>query len=269
MPLRSLRAVLKRVRRLVPPAKAGGVTDAALLERFARGDEAAFELLVWRHGPMVLGACRRVLRHEQDAEDAFQATFLALARRAAAIRKSQSLGGWLYTVAHRVALRAREDRDARPYIAELTGKEPAADPRPGPAEELARREVGPLLESEVARLPEKYRAAFVLCYLEGKTNEEAAELLGCPKGTVLSRLARARERLRRRLAGRHLARDDLDVAAVLVGHGRDLPDPSSALVAGAARLAWWVAAGTSFTGAGPRRHLAPEPGPAGDSILPL
>src|SRR5205807_825998 len=120
------------------------------------GDEAAFELLVWRHGPVVLGVCRRVLRHEQDAEDAFQATFLTLARQAGAISRRASLGGWLYTVAYRVALRARQRRAARGRREAPLEGEPPPGPAAGPAEELARREAGPLLEAEVARLPEKY-----------------------------------------------------------------------------------------------------------------
>src|SRR5262245_13351716 len=114
MALRALRKVLRRARGLASSPPPGGVSDAALLERFVRGgDEAAFEVLVWRHGPMVLGACRRVLRHEQDAEDAFQATFLTLARKAAEAGRRGSLGGWLYTVAYRIALRARQRQAAR------------------------------------------------------------------------------------------------------------------------------------------------------------
>src|SRR3954466_15168358 len=105
---RTSQAILRRLRPLLRPAPAGGVTDADLLERFRSGrDEAAFELLVWRHGPMVLGLCRRLLRHEHDAEDAFQATLLTLARKAGSIGRRCSLAGWLYTVAYRVALRAR------------------------------------------------------------------------------------------------------------------------------------------------------------------
>jgi len=204
MPLRSLRAVLKRVYGLLPPPGQREASDAALLARFAHGgDEAAFELLVWRHGPTVLGACRRVLRHEQDAEDAFQATFLALARKAASIGNGASVGCWLSKVAYRIALRARQA--ARRRQAWLDEWLPPEVDTSGPAELLARQEIGPVLEEEIRLLPEKFRGAFVLCYLEGKTNAEAAELLRCPKGTVLSRLSRARARLRRRLTVRHAA----------------------------------------------------------------
>src|SRR5262245_19095542 len=143
---------------------------------------------------MMLGVCRRVLDHAQDAEDAFQATFLTLALKAGSIDKSASLGSWLFKVAYRAALRARRRRAARggrevPLAEGLA----LCEAGPGPPEVLAWREVRPLLDAEVCRLQEKYQAAFVLCCLEGKTNEQAAELLGCPKGTVLSLLARARE----------------------------------------------------------------------------
>ncbi len=243
MSLRSLRALLRRVRGRMGPAGKGGVSDAALLGRFVGGhDEAAFELLVWRHGPMVLGACRRVLRHEQDAEDAFQATFLTLARKARGVGQRGSLAGWLYTVARRLALRLRERQAARGRREGPLEVEPPQGGS-GPAEGLALSELGPVIEGEVARLPEKYRAAFVLCHLEGKTNEEAAALLGCPKGTILSRLARARERLRRRLAARDVALAAAPVAAALAGLARPLADMSPVLVTSTAHAALLFAAG--------------------------
>jgi RNA polymerase sigma factor (sigma-70 family) len=245
MALSTLRTVLRRVRGpgAVPPP--GGTSDATLLGRFIRGDEAAFELLVWRHGPMVLGVCRRVLRHEQDAEDAFQATFLTLARKAGEAGRRGSLGGWLYTVAYHVALRARQRQAARGRREALLEGEPPPDAGAGPAEELARREVGPLLDAEVSRLPEKYRAAVVLCYLEGKTNEEAAALLGCPKGTILSRLARARERLRRRLAARDLVFAAGPFGLLLAGLARPLAEVSPVLVTSTAHAALLFAVGKS------------------------
>jgi RNA polymerase sigma factor (sigma-70 family) len=189
-----------------PLLPGGGLTDTRLLERFLDDrDQAAFELLVWRHGPMVLRVCRRVLRDWHGAEDAFQATFLTFAYKAADIGKRESVGSWLYKVAYRIALRARDGSSKR-----ATRERPLADSLVAedvrePSEEAAWRELGPLLDAEVQRLPEKYRAAFILCCLDGKTNEEAAEELGCPKGTLLSRLARARERLRTRLERRGLA----------------------------------------------------------------
>jgi RNA polymerase sigma factor (sigma-70 family) len=192
-----LLSLLRGLRRLSEHS-GGTLTDAELLERFIRQrDEAAFEVLVWRHGPLVLGVCRRLLHREQDVEDAFQATFLALVRRAHTIVRREAVAAWLYRVAYRVALAARKsaaDRAAK----EQPWTEQAAEDQ----DELLWRELRPILDAEVMRLPEKYRAPFVLCCLEGKTNEEAAALLGCPRGTIQSRLARARERLRCRLARR-------------------------------------------------------------------
>jgi RNA polymerase sigma factor (sigma-70 family) len=189
------------VRRLVHLPLAGELTDAQLLERFVtRRDEVAFEVLVRRHGPKVLGVCRRLLRQEQDAEDAFQATFLVLVRKAASIGRSQAVGPWLYRVAYRLALRAKVQADKR--AARLNNHPDLAtvvwppDPLWG--------DLRAALDEEVNRLPAKYRAPFILCYLDGKTNAEAARELNCPKGTVLSRLAWARERLRIRLIRRGL-----------------------------------------------------------------
>jgi RNA polymerase sigma factor (sigma-70 family) len=196
-----LRSLLRGLRRL-GDRPGGALTDAQLLERFVRQrDQAAFELLVWRHGPLVLGVCRRLLRHEQDIEDAFQATFLVLVRKASSIVRREAVGGWLYKVAYRVALAARATAAARAAREEPWADQHAADE----ADELIWRDLRPLLDEEVMRLPEKYRAPFVLCCLQGMTNEEAAAQLGCPRGTVLSRLARARERLRLRLTRRGVA----------------------------------------------------------------
>jgi RNA polymerase sigma factor (sigma-70 family) len=182
-----------------------GHGDAALLERFvADNDEVAFEVLVQRHGPMVLGACRRILLDNHDAEDAFQATFLVLARRAGTIRNADALAAWLYAVACQVSTRARKARGQRNRTQILTGTdigERGADE--GPA--LEWRELRPVLDEELGRLPEKYRAPVVLCYLEERSNAEAAEQLGWPVGTVKGRLARAREMLQSRLARRGVA----------------------------------------------------------------
>ena len=189
-----------------------GASDAELLDRWVvNQDEAAFELLLRRHGPLVLGVCRRLLHHPQDVEDAFQAVFLLLIRKAASIRQRQSLGSWLYKVAYRVALRARADR-------QKTAVAPAADLEAlaaAPDDELLWRDLRPVLDDEVQRLPEKYRAAFVLCHLQGLTNQQAADTLGCPLGTVLSRLSWARQRLRLRLARRGLAVSAVGLATVL------------------------------------------------------
>ncbi len=172
------------------------VPDAELLRRFAReADRSAFELLLWRHGPMVLGACRAVLHDAHDAEDAFQAAFLTLARKAGSIGRGEALAAWLYRVARRIAVkldRQGKRRSAREcHGIDLSTLEQGAPPDPVAADEVRR-----LLHAEVERLPAKYRAPVVLCYLEGRTNEEAAAQLGWSKGTVSGRLARARDLLR-------------------------------------------------------------------------
>jgi RNA polymerase sigma factor (sigma-70 family) len=176
-----------------------GLSDAQLLRRFvASRDEGAFAALVRRHGGMVLGVCRRVLRHQQDAEDAFQATFLVLAARAGSIRRAASLGSWLHGVALRLARKARAAAARRPVcLPELEDR-----PAPAGADAWLWGEVRHVLDEEVGRLPEHYRGPFVLCHVEGRSNEAAAHALGCPVGTVASRLARARAYLARRLTRR-------------------------------------------------------------------
>jgi RNA polymerase sigma factor (sigma-70 family) len=175
------------------------LSDSQLLDLFAnRHAEAAFAALVRRHGPMVLSVCRRVLRHSQDAEDACQATFLVLAKKAHQLQRPSLLANWLYGVAYRTALHARQRAAVRSAhereAASMSDLESNPDQN---ALELRR-----LLDEELNRLPEKYRAPLVLCNLEGKTNEEAARLLGWPSGSMSHRLARGRELLRERLASR-------------------------------------------------------------------
>jgi RNA polymerase sigma factor (sigma-70 family) len=185
----------------------GEGSDARLLARFVAGrDEPAFGALVRRHGPMVYSVCRRVLGHAHDAEDAFQATFLVLARQAGSIRKPASLASWLYGVAFRVARKARSVGSRRQLRESLATSVTAAAPVPEGSSlpEAAWRELWDILDEELHRLPEKYRTPLVLCYLEGRTNEAAAKHLGCTKGTISSRLARARHIMRRRLSRRGL-----------------------------------------------------------------
>ena len=181
-----------------------------MLERFLNADEIdseqAFTALVERHGPMVLGVCRHVLGQHHDAEDAFQATFLVLARKGASIRNRRVLAGWLHEVAHRIAVKARAGAVRRRTI-ERQGlaMSPPAFEQDNQDEAAAWGELRPVLHAEVERLPERYRLPVVLSYLEGKTNEEVAALLRWPVGTVKGRLSRARDLLRSRLARRGMA----------------------------------------------------------------
>jgi RNA polymerase sigma factor (sigma-70 family) len=191
---------------------ADDLADVVLLEQYtSRRDQDAFAALVRRYGPLVLSVCRRVLHHEQDAEDAFQAVFCVLARKAGSISKRSSVGAWLHAVAYRLALKALAGRRRRPTSGTNLPDVPGAEDSP----EWVWRELRPVLDEEVNRLPDKCRSAFVLCYVAGMTNDQAAVQLGCPLGTVLSRLARARERLRDRLTRRGLALSAGALAATL------------------------------------------------------
>jgi RNA polymerase sigma factor (sigma-70 family) len=207
-------------------------SDQALLTRFAEGrDEEAFAALVRRHGPMVLGACRRVLHDSHDADDAFQAVFLLLVRKAGSLRRPEQLGPWLHGVAHRVALKARAlGRRRRGREGPLT--DAAAPPAP---DEVAWRDLRPILDDAVHALPAKYRTAFVLCCLQGLTHAEAARRIGCPPGTVATRLSRARDQLRARLRRRGVTLSAGALAAALAGRATASVPP--ALLAGALRAA--------------------------------
>jgi RNA polymerase sigma factor (sigma-70 family) len=193
--------LLKQLRKVLVHRGESQGSDWELLERFAAShDETAFEVLVWRHHRMVLSVCSRILSDSNDVEDAFQATFLVLARKAGSIRKVGSLSSWLFGVARRVALEAA--RGSRQHRADLI-RVPSSCPEP--CDEMIRQELQGIFDEELGQLPEKYRAPIVLCYLEGLTYEEAGHQLGCSKGTLSTRLTRARELLRMRLAGRGLA----------------------------------------------------------------
>jgi RNA polymerase sigma factor (sigma-70 family) len=208
-------AILETVDRIFHRGTVAGLNEATLLERFvAQRDEAAFAAIVARHGPMVLGVCRRHLRDECDIEDAFQATFLVLVRRAGAIRDGDLVGHWLYGVAHRVAVRARAHAARRHAHEPNLGAKACAVAAP-PEDEGARQELRAVIDEEIARLPDALRAPLVLCYLEGHTHEEAAARLRWPVGTVRSRMARARDRLRQRLVRRGIAGDDLELTTAL------------------------------------------------------
>jgi RNA polymerase sigma factor (sigma-70 family) len=225
---------------------AAGLSDEQLLERFvdrrteaaeaAVAAEAAFAAIVLRHGPMVLSVCRRLLVDVRDAEDAFQATFLVLARRAGSLKDGDRLGGWLRRVATRVAVRARAEACRRRRREVAIESEPFADPAP----EQQRAELRDVLADELRRLPEKYRAAIELCHLEGLSVREAGVRLGRPAGTVCVHLSRGRGLLKSRLARRGLA-----PAAVLAsgasGASADVP---ARLLNATARAA---ARGAAFT----------------------
>jgi RNA polymerase sigma factor (sigma-70 family) len=194
--------VSRFLRQIASSAPPGDLPDEQLLERFlSEGSEAAFATLVRRHGPMVLGVCRRVLHDRQHAEDAFQATFLVLIRKAGSLHQRDLLGNWLYGVAYRTA------RKARDQMARRRAREQAvADvPLDNPVDDLVWGDLRSVLEEEIQRLPAKYRVPVVLCYLEGQTNQAAARHLGLPEGTLKGRLTRARELLRQRLTHRGLA----------------------------------------------------------------
>ncbi|MGH7223593.1 MAG: RNA polymerase sigma factor, partial [Gemmataceae bacterium] len=198
----TLAAVLHDLRRLVGPRDDHRQDDRQLLERFlARREEDAFALLIRRHGRMVLSACRRVLSNEADVEDAFQATFLVLLRRAPSMVWRTSIGAWLFGVAHRVAVRARADVQRRQRReSEASRLRPEQESLP----DLSWREAVGILHGELDRLPDRYRLPLLLCYFDGKTREEAAAVLACSGSAVKGRLERGREMLRRRLLRRGL-----------------------------------------------------------------
>jgi RNA polymerase sigma factor (sigma-70 family) len=238
--------VLVCVRTMLASQRADAMTDRQLLADFVeRRDEWAFAALVHRHGAMVLSVCRRTLRDATDAEDAFQATFLVLARKAASIRKAEALGNWLHHVAYRAALKLRTDRRRREQgttpLVEL------AEPDNTTAD-VTWREVRSILDEELLRLPDAYRAPLVLCYLEGKTQDEAAQTLGWTLGTLRGRLQRGRERLRGRLARRGLPLSAVLLGATLV-HANACATASAALEVSTTKAVLLAVAGESAAGA--------------------
>jgi RNA polymerase sigma factor (sigma-70 family) len=199
MPQAELGNVVRHLRRMVSLAGVRDLADAELLGRFnAKQDEASFAALMERHGRLVWSACWQVLHHQQDAEDAFQATFLVLARQARSIRQGETVASWLYRVAYRTAMKARMNKIKRLAREKAAARMPADKP----GSELAWRELQTLLVEELERLPEKYRLPFVLCCVEGKSKSEAAQALGWKEGTVSGRLALARKQMQARLARR-------------------------------------------------------------------
>jgi RNA polymerase sigma factor (sigma-70 family) len=210
-----LHAVVREIRHLATVHEARDQSDGALLDAFrSDNDQPAFTELVSRHAPMVLSVCRRVLHHAQDAEDAFQATFLLLARQADSIRKTESLASWLHGVAYRMATNARRAASRRRHYENQT---PSTEP-PNPAWSAAWREVQAILDEEIDRLPEIYHLPFVLCCLENKSGTEVAQQLGLKEGTVGSRVARARKKLQERLSKRGVSLGAVLGAAAVSGN---------------------------------------------------
>ena len=227
------------IREMVLTRDAAGVSDSQLLKLFLTGhDEAAFEAIVRRHGPMILGVCKRVLQNASDAEDAFQATFLVLVRKARTLTQPELLGHWLFGVAYQTARAARNAASRR------RAKEGQVIPKQGESAPNEWRDVLPILDAELNRLPAKYRAPIVLCDLQQKSRKDVAQALGLPEGTLASRLARARALLAKRLTRRGVT---LSGAAVAASLGETAAAPSAALVqltvrAGTASLAGQSAA---------------------------
>jgi RNA polymerase sigma factor (sigma-70 family) len=259
--------VLRQLEVLFRSGTVAGMGDGQLLECFAvRRDaqgEIAFAALVARHGPMVLGTCRQLLGDSGDADDAFQAAFLTLARKAGSIRQPDRLGAWLHGVAVRKARKLKQQRQRRRRHERRRPVGPGESSPMGSQAE--HREESAALHEELARLPEKYRTPVVLCYLEGHTHETAAMVLGWPVGTVRGRLARAREQLRQRLARRGV------VPAVMAVGGWPHHPLARAVVStslaeatvhaatpGVGRWTWALArlAGTKAIGAGVMRSTA-------------
>jgi RNA polymerase sigma factor (sigma-70 family) len=200
-------SLIRYLRKLAAPQSYTDWTDPQLLEQFLmQRSEAAFSELVRRHGPMVLHVCRRVLHHAQDAEDAFQATFLVLARKAGSIRKQESVGSFLHGVAYRMAQRLKVKESRRRTLESSVASASTADAM----DDITWRELRRVLDDELRKLPEKYRTPLILCYLEGKTRDEAARQLDWTKAVFRRRLERGRD-----LLGRRLTRRGITLSTVL------------------------------------------------------
>ena len=216
--------VIRHLRRAVLRQDAAARTDGQLLASFIdEKDEAAFEALVRRHGSMVFGVCRRVVRNHHDAEDAFQATFLVLARKASSVRPRERLANWLHGVALRIAMKARTTTAKR----EAREKQVTEMPESEAARQERWSDLQLLLDQELHGLPENYRIPILLCDLEGKTIKEATQQLGWPQGTLAGRLARGRKLLAKRLANRGVALSAGSLAAVLSQNATPAAVPTS------------------------------------------
>ena len=243
MPAGRFTRMVQFCRRVLSPEMADATADAHLLDLFLQQhDETAFEALVRRHGPMVLGVCRRILGNSHDAEDAFQAVFLVLTRKAASIRPRRMVGNWLYGVAYRTALEVRKSAAKRRVKERHSGER-----RPTDVGERMDEELLAILDEEVSRLPDRYRAVLVLCDLEERTRKETAAQLGCKEGTVASRLDRARKLLGKRLARRGFVLSATALAAALSAQAAEAAVPA-ALLAGAVKTSAPAAAKVLLSG---------------------
>ena len=238
------RLAFKDFEALFSAGATGGLSDAQLLDRFvSQREEVIFEAIIQRHGPMVWGVCRRVLRDHHDAEDAFQATFLVLARKAASVMPREKLGNWLYGVAYQTAMKARATTSTR----RAREKQVPDMPEPEGGREDHRDDLLPLLDQELSRLPEKYHIPIILCDLGGKTHKQAAEQLGWPIGTVSGRLSRARSMLAERLTRRGVTRAGGSLV-VLLSQGSASASVPLSLITSTTRAAMKFAAGQAVTG---------------------
>jgi RNA polymerase sigma factor (sigma-70 family) len=258
----NLNVFIRRLARGMKAEALGDQSDRQLVERFlAARDEAAFEALLRRHASMVYRVCWRVLQQEQDVEDAFQATFLLLAQKVPTVRKQASLGSWLHGVAHRVALKAKARAATRGRH-----ERRAAASRAVPADEVTWRELRGILDAELARLPDRYRLPLILCYLESRTQDEAAEQLGWSKNTLRRRLEEARQALGRRLARAGVGPAAL--AAVLLSDCASPAAPPPSLIASAVEAGARVATGQAAAAVAPAGVAALVEGVGRTTMLP-
>jgi RNA polymerase sigma factor (sigma-70 family) len=247
----TLNPFIRYIRKLAGPNQVGDPADRELLERFCRErDESAFATLLDRHGPLVLSVCRRMLRDANDVDDAFQASFLVLVRKARSIRRPEQLSNWLYGVAYRAAAKARAD-SFRARAKELLDMPMVEQPSDQEWQQL-----GPILDDELNRLPNKLRTPIVLCYLQGRTYAEAARHLGWPPGTVSGRLARARDLLRTRLVRRGLGLSSAALSSYLTQNTASATSVLASLAAATTNSALLVGTGSVLTAGlvSPRIH---------------
>jgi len=249
-----LTRALQHIRRMLGVPGGAALNDRHLLERFTTSkEEAAFAALVHRHGPLVLGVCRRILGNDHDADDAFQATFLVLASRAGAVSWRESIGSWLYNVAYHLATRARRAATRRRHYEQRAATMAATDTAPAADWD----ELRPILDDELQRLPEKYRMPLLLCCLQGQSRDEAAVQLGWTPGEVKGRLQRGRDLLRCRLTRRGLTLSAASLPVLLAqgaiaalppalvtttvkaAAGGAVAAPVAALMKGAAQAMFW------------------------------